>query len=46
MVNDEDSNIYEELRERRPKVLYKLKVREDPTSKNMPQKEEFHDDNY
>ena len=46
MVNDEESNIYEELRERHPKVLYKLKVCEDPTSKNMPHEEEFNDDNY
>ena len=27
-------------------VLYKLKVNEDPTSKNMPHEEEFDDDNY
>ena len=39
MVNDEESNIYEEPRERHPKVLYKLKVSEDPTSKNMPHEE-------
>ena len=46
MVNDEESDIYKELRERHPKVLYKLKVSEDPESKNMPHKEEFDDDNY
>ena len=46
MVNDKEVNIYKELRERHPKVLYKLKVCEDPTSKNMPCKEEFDDDNY
>ena len=46
MVNDEESNIYKELRERHPKVLYKLKVCKDPTSKNMPHEEEFDDDNY
>ena len=46
MVNDEESDIYEELRERHPKVLYKLKVSKDPASKNMPHEEEFDDDNY
>ena len=46
MVNDEESDIYEELRERHPKVLYKLKVREDLASKNMPHEEDFDDDNY
>ena len=46
MVNDEESNIYKELRERHPKVLYKLKVCKDPASKNMPHKEENDDDNY
>ena len=40
------SDIYEEPRERHPKVLYKLKVCKDPTSKKMPHKEEFDDDNY
>ena len=33
MVNDEESNIYEEPRERHPKVLYKLKVGKNPVSK-------------
>ena len=46
MVNDEDSDIYEEPRERHLKVLYKLRVSEDPMSKNMPHEEEFDDDNY
>ena len=46
MVNDKESNIYKELRERHPKVLYKLKVCENSTCKNMPHKEEFNDDNY
>ena len=46
MVNDEESDIYEELRERHLKVSYKLKVCKDPTSRNMPHEEEFDDDNY
>ena len=46
MVNDKEGNIYEELRERHPKVLYKLKVCKDPTSKNMSHEEEFNDGNY
>ena len=46
MINNEESGIYEEPRERHPKVLYKLKVCKDPTSKNMPYEEEFNDDNY
>ena len=45
-MNDEESNIYEEPRERHPKVLYKLNVCEDPASKNMPHKEEFDDNSY
>ena len=45
LVNDEESNIYEEPKERHPRVMYKLKVSKDPTSKNMPH-EEFDDDNY
>ena len=28
------------------RVLYKLKVNKDPTSKNIPNEEEFDDDNY
>ena len=46
MVNDEESDIYEEPKEKHPRVLYKLKVSKDPTSKNMPHEEEFDDDNY
>ena len=46
MVNDEEGDIYEELRERHPKVLYKLKVCKDPISKDMPHEEEFDDNNY
>ena len=46
MVNDEEGNIYKEPRERHPKVLYKLKVCNDPASKNMPHEEEYDDDNY
>ena len=46
MVNDEESDTYEDLKERHPRVLYKLKVSKDPASKNMPHKEEFSDDNY
>ena len=43
MINDEESNISEEQRERYPKVLYKLKVCDDPASKKIPHKEEFDD---
>ena len=46
MVNDEKSDTYEKPKERHPRVLYKLKVSEDPTSKNMPHEEEFDDDNH
>ena len=45
MVNNEESDTYEEPKERHPRVLYKLKVSEDPVSKNMPHEEEFNDDN-
>ena len=38
MINDEKSNLYEEPRERNVRVFYKIKVNEDPTSKNMPMK--------
>ena len=34
MVNDEESDIYGVQKERHPRVMYKLKVSEDPTSKN------------
>ena len=46
MVNDEESDTYEELKERHPRVMYKLKASKDPTSKNMPHEEDFDDDNY
>ena len=46
MINDEETNKYEEPRERQPKVQYKLKICDNPTSKNMPHKEEYDDDNY
>ena len=46
MVNGEESDPYEEPQERNVRVFYKIKVNEDPTSKNMPHKENFDDDNY
>ena len=46
MVNGEDSDPYEEPQERNVRVFYKLKVNEDPTSKNMHHEEDFDDDNY
>ena len=46
MINDEESGPYKEPQERNMRVLYKLKVNEDPTSKNMSHEEEFDDDNY
>ena len=46
MVNDEESDTYEEPKERNTRVMYKLKVCDDPTLKNMPHEEEFDDDNY
>ena len=36
MVNNEENDTYEEPKERHPRVIYKLKVSKDPTSKNMP----------
>ena len=33
-------------RKENPRVMYKLKVCNDPTSKNMSHEEEFDDDNY
>ena len=45
MVNDEEGDVYEEPKERCPRVLYKLKVSENPMSKNMPHEEEFYDNN-
>ena len=46
MFNDEEVNSYEEPRERHPKVHYKLKTCNNPTSKNMAHEEEYDDDNY
>ena len=46
MINDEESDTYEEPKERNLRVMYKLKVSKDPTSKNMPHEEEFGNDNY
>ena len=46
MINDKERDPYDEPQERNVRVLYKLKVNEDPTSKNMPHEEEFDDDNY
>ena len=46
MVDNEDSNTYEEPKERHPKVQYKLKICDNPTAKNMPHEEEYDDNNY
>ena len=46
MVNNEEPSNYEEPRERHPKVQYKLRVRENPTAKNIPHKEEYNNNNY
>ena len=46
MINDEEGNNYEEPRERHPKVQYKLKICNNPTSKNMPHKEAYDNNNY
>ena len=46
MVNDEEVKSYEEPRERHPKVQYKLKICNNPASKNMVHEEEYDDDNY
>ena len=46
MVNNEEASNYEEPRDRHPKVQYKLKVCDNPTSKNMPHGEEYDNDNY
>ena len=46
MINDEESDTYKEPKERNLRVMYKLKVSKDPTSKNMPHEEEFNDDKY
>ena len=46
MVNDKAANSYEKLRERPPKVQYKLKICNNPASTNMPHEEEYDNDNY
>ena len=46
MVNDKKVDSYEEPRERHPKVQYKLKICDNPTSKNIPHKEEYDNNNY
>ena len=46
MVNGEESDPYKEPQERNIRVFYKLKVNEDPASKNIPHEEEYDDDNY
>ena len=46
MINEEKADNYEEPRKRHPKVQYKLKICNNPTSKNMPHKEESDDNNY
>ena len=46
MINDEEGNNYEEMREKHPKVQYKLKICNNPASKNMPHEEEYDDNNY
>ena len=46
MVNNEESDTYEERKERHPRVLCNLKVSKDPTCKDMPHEEEYNDDNY
>ena len=46
MINDEESDTYEEPKERNLRVMYKLKVSDDPISVNMPHEEEFDDNNY
>ena len=46
MVNDEEVDSYEEPRERHPKAQYKLKICNNPASKNMPYEEEYEDNNY
>ena len=46
IVDNEESSNYEELKERHPKVQYKLRVCENPAAKNMPHDEEYDDNNY
>ena len=46
MVNDEEANSYEELKEKHLEVQYKLKICNNPASKNMPHEEEYDNNNY
>ena len=46
MVDGEESDPYKEPQEQNVRVFYKLKVNEDPTSKNMLHVEDFDYDNY
>ena len=46
MVNDGESDTCEEPKEKNPRVMYKLKVYDDPTSKNIPHEKELDEDNY
>ena len=46
MVNGEDSDTYEEPKEKSVRVFYELKMSEDPASKNMLHEDEYDDDNY
>ena len=46
MINDAESDTYEEPKERNLRVMYKLTVSKDSASKNMPHEEEFDDENY
>ena len=43
IIDDEE---YEELRERHPKVQYKLRICNSPAAQNMPHEENFDDNNY
>ena len=43
VVDDEE---YKELRERQPKVQYKLKLCDNPAAQNMPHEEDYSDNNY
>ena len=46
IVDNEKSSNYKELRERHHKVQYKLRVCNNPTARNMPDEEEYNDNNY
>ena len=41
-----EDKVYEELRERHPKIQYKLLVCDNPAAQNMPHEENFDDNNY